>query len=108
MLEWCLGNLVGEPDRRGNLYPTKQRPEQKIYAAPQRRCCAHDGGELGDEGRQWARGHSGVLCIPFLADWAAAGAPPRAKMPVRIGYNETRRLNADQNSGKAEEVCGEA
>ena len=33
MLEWCLGNSVGEPSRRGNLYPTKQRPEQKIDAA---------------------------------------------------------------------------
>jgi phage terminase large subunit-like protein len=33
MLEWCLGNVVGKADRRGNLYPTKQRPEQKIDAA---------------------------------------------------------------------------
>ena len=29
----CLGNVVGRPDRRGNLYPAKQRPEQKIDAA---------------------------------------------------------------------------
>jgi phage terminase large subunit-like protein len=28
-----MGNVVGKPDRRGNLYPTKQRPEQKIDAA---------------------------------------------------------------------------
>ena len=28
-----LGNVVGKPDRRGNLYPSKQRPEQKIDAA---------------------------------------------------------------------------
>jgi phage terminase large subunit-like protein len=33
VLEWCLGNVVGRPDRRGNLYPAKQRPEQKIDAA---------------------------------------------------------------------------
>ena len=33
VLEWCLGNVVGKADRRGNLYPTKQRPEQKIDAA---------------------------------------------------------------------------
>ena len=33
MLEWCVGNVVGRPDRRGNLYPAKQRPEQKIDAA---------------------------------------------------------------------------
>ncbi|TDH58271.1 terminase large subunit [Dankookia rubra] len=33
VLEWCMGNVVGKPDRRGNLYPTKQRPEQKIDAA---------------------------------------------------------------------------
>ena len=28
-----MGNVVGGPDRRGNLYPAKQRPEQKIDAA---------------------------------------------------------------------------
>ena len=27
------GQLVGRPDRCGNLYPAKQRPEQKIDAA---------------------------------------------------------------------------
>jgi phage terminase large subunit-like protein len=32
-LEWCVGNVVGRPDRRVNLYPAKQRPEQKIDAA---------------------------------------------------------------------------
>ncbi len=25
--------MVGKPDQRGNLYPAKQRPEQKIDAA---------------------------------------------------------------------------
>ena len=25
--------MAGRPDRRGNLYPAKQRPEQKIDAA---------------------------------------------------------------------------
>jgi phage terminase large subunit-like protein len=33
VLEWCLGNAVGKADRRGNLYPTKLRPDQKIDAA---------------------------------------------------------------------------
>jgi phage terminase large subunit-like protein len=33
VLEWCVGNVVGKPDLRGNLYPAKQRPEQKIDAA---------------------------------------------------------------------------
>jgi phage terminase large subunit-like protein len=33
VLEWCVGNVVGKPDRRGNFYPTKARPEQKIDAA---------------------------------------------------------------------------
>jgi phage terminase large subunit-like protein len=28
-----LGNVVGKADRRGNLYPTKQRSDQKIDAA---------------------------------------------------------------------------
>ena len=28
-----VGNVVGRPDRRGNLYPAKLRPEQKIDAA---------------------------------------------------------------------------
>ena len=29
----CVGNVVRKPDRRGNLYPAKQRPERKIDAA---------------------------------------------------------------------------
>ncbi len=29
----CPGNVVGKADRRGNLYPAKQPPEQKIDAA---------------------------------------------------------------------------
>jgi phage terminase large subunit-like protein len=33
VLEWCLGNVVGKADRRGNLYPTKQRTDQKMDAA---------------------------------------------------------------------------
>jgi phage terminase large subunit-like protein len=28
-----VGNVVGRPDRRGGLYPAKQRPERKIGAA---------------------------------------------------------------------------
>jgi phage terminase large subunit-like protein len=33
VLDWCVDNLVGNPDRRGNLYPAKQRPEQRLHAA---------------------------------------------------------------------------
>jgi phage terminase large subunit-like protein len=33
VFEWCLGSVVGKADRRGNLYTTKQRPDQKIDAA---------------------------------------------------------------------------
>jgi len=33
VLEWCLGNVVGKADWRGNLYPTKCRPHQKIDVA---------------------------------------------------------------------------
>ena len=33
VLEWCAGNVVGRPGRRGNLYPAEQRPERKIDAA---------------------------------------------------------------------------
>jgi phage terminase large subunit-like protein len=29
----CVGNVADRPDRRGNLYPAKQRPEQRIDAA---------------------------------------------------------------------------
>ena len=32
VLEWCLGNVVGEADRRGNLFPAKVR-DGKIDAA---------------------------------------------------------------------------
>lgn len=33
MLKWCLDNVVGKPDRRGNFCLAEQRPEQKVYAA---------------------------------------------------------------------------
>ena len=33
VLEWCVGNVVGRYDARGNVYPKKQRPEQKIDCA---------------------------------------------------------------------------
>jgi phage terminase large subunit-like protein len=33
VLEWCIGNVVGHYDARGNVYPRKARPEQKINAA---------------------------------------------------------------------------
>ena len=31
--EWCIGNVVGRYDARSNVYPKKNRPEQKIDAA---------------------------------------------------------------------------
>jgi phage terminase large subunit-like protein len=33
VLEWCIGNVVGHYDARGNVYPRKARPENKIDAA---------------------------------------------------------------------------
>ncbi|MBL6081574.1 hypothetical protein JMJ56_26645 [Belnapia sp. T18] len=33
VLKWCMGNVVGKLDQRGNLYPSKGRPQQKINAA---------------------------------------------------------------------------
>jgi phage terminase large subunit-like protein len=33
VLDWCLSNVVGHYDARGNVYPRKFRPEQKIDAA---------------------------------------------------------------------------
>ena len=32
-LTWCIGNVVGHYDARSNVYPRKQRPENKIDAA---------------------------------------------------------------------------
>lgn len=32
-LAWCIGNVVGHFDARGNVYPRKARPENKIDAA---------------------------------------------------------------------------
>jgi phage terminase large subunit-like protein len=32
VLGWCIGNVVGQEDRRGNLFPAKQR-DGKIDAA---------------------------------------------------------------------------
>jgi len=52
---WCVGNVVGRPDRRGNLYLAKQRPEQKIDAAVARmmaigRCQAAEAEGAFDDG----------------------------------------------------------
>jgi phage terminase large subunit-like protein len=33
VLEWCISNVVGHYDARGNIYPRKSRPEQKIDCA---------------------------------------------------------------------------
>jgi phage terminase large subunit-like protein len=33
VLDWCIGNVVGHYDPRGNVYPRKSRPEQKIDGA---------------------------------------------------------------------------
>jgi phage terminase large subunit-like protein len=33
VLAWCIGNVVGHYDPRGNVYPRKARPENKIDAA---------------------------------------------------------------------------
>lgn len=33
VLDWCIGNVVGRYDARGNVYPRKSRPEQKIDVA---------------------------------------------------------------------------
>lgn len=33
VLAWCIGNVVGTVDRRGNFFPTKAKPEQKIDLA---------------------------------------------------------------------------
>ena len=33
VLEWCIGNVVGTYDARANVYPRKQRSEEKIDAA---------------------------------------------------------------------------
>ncbi|MEM9043506.1 MAG: terminase TerL endonuclease subunit [Pseudomonadota bacterium] len=33
VLKWCIGNVVGHFDARGNVYPKKERPENKIDAA---------------------------------------------------------------------------
>jgi phage terminase large subunit-like protein len=32
-LAWCIGNVVGHYDARGNVYPRKARPENKIDGA---------------------------------------------------------------------------
>lgn len=33
VLEWCIGNVVGRYDARANVFPKKERPENKIDAA---------------------------------------------------------------------------
>ena len=33
VLEWCISNVVGRYDARGNVYPRKEREENKIDGA---------------------------------------------------------------------------
>lgn len=33
VMEWCIGNVVGRYDARSNVYPRKEKPENKIDAA---------------------------------------------------------------------------
>jgi phage terminase large subunit-like protein len=33
-LDWCIGNVVGRYDARGNVYPRKQRPKIDGAVAP--------------------------------------------------------------------------
>jgi phage terminase large subunit-like protein len=55
-----VGNVVGRPDRRGNLHPAKQRPEQKIDAAV---------ASMMAVGRAMAEGDGGTVDLDaFLAD----------------------------------------
>jgi phage terminase large subunit-like protein len=47
-LAWCISNVVGHYDARGNVYPRKARPENKIDAAIASimaiaRCMTHPG-----------------------------------------------------------------
>jgi hypothetical protein len=77
-----MGNVVGKPGRRGNRYPAKQRPGQKVDAAVAlmmavgRAMAENDGqGDLMDSS-----------AIQSSADLGAAGALLRAKMPPRIGW----------------------
>ena len=63
MLAWCLGSVVGRADRRGNLYPTRRWPEQKIDAAVALlmavgRAMAEDGGGGAIDGFL-----AGPLCV---------------------------------------------
>jgi phage terminase large subunit-like protein len=64
VLEWCLGNVVGRADRRGNLYPTKRWPEQKIDAAIALLMAV--GRAMADDGS--AAGLDRFLAGPLFAD----------------------------------------
>ena len=55
-----MGNVVGRPDRRGGLYPAKQRPERNIGAAVALMMAI---------GRAMAEGDAGTVDLDaFLAD----------------------------------------
>ncbi len=64
VLAWCLGNVVGKADRRGNLYPTRRWPEQKIDAAVALLMAV--GRAMADDGS--AAGLEGFLAGPLFAD----------------------------------------
>jgi len=81
VLERCLGNVVGKADRRGNLYPTKRRPEQKIDAAVAL-MMAMGRAMIGDEEAKGPR------------VW-------KASSPIRSSANSDRRRRACSTLGTA-------
>ena len=97
-LGWCVGNVVGRPDRRGNLYRAKQRPKQKIDAAVALlmavgRAMAEDAseGDLED-----------LLRNPVIA--RPAGGPPRR--PTPSGSAAPRTAPAGLRSRRARPWAG--
>jgi hypothetical protein len=85
VLEWCLGNVVGKADRRGNLYPTKQRPDQKIDAAVALMMA------IG-----WAMSEDDPILVSYWSRWISVepavdmmmveALPPRCRpVTVRVG-----------------------
>jgi Phage Terminase len=90
VLTWCIGNVVGKADRRGNLYPTKNRADQKIDAAVALMMAI---GRAMVEDEQ-AKGLEGFLQPDLRL------AYPRELPPQRIAVRGSCNLHAGKTRGR--------
>jgi hypothetical protein len=86
VLAWCIGNVIGKPDRRGNPYPAKARPERKADAAI---------ALIMAVGRQW------WPVMDSRTSWSSGATRSLAAGRSRLCFSPaTNKLNAAMRAGR--------